>query len=376
MKYLDWPPAWDIQQRNETKSKRQHFGKLKIASYQKSLSKRFESTKLCPELMAAASWVLDTISEKSNIPPRYNISMIQLLGIFPAPRRGYDNTHDVRKSVYESNAKLLALQGIPSKLVEKRPTDTSGLLPVNFWKMDVIQEECNTGRDLVWLLDSDIVLKENIAIDVLWAFHYHHFDKQLDILLAKDWNGLFTGSMVINCQSQTTKQFLQEWKALAIQIWTSSVKTVPWHGSYVEPSHELEALRCLLYDPTQNSNLPYDIRSCNNSVNNKNQENMLFKVRTTYSCCALVTYPRDLYNEILNLTQHQIHWERDGSPWWEPGHQAIHVSSEIPKEKRNLYLNDAIPPSLNHIILISSLKQSAEHYLNHHYNLSSAYKPI
>lgn len=331
---------------------------------------RFENTSVCPELMAAATFV--TEATDLVLPLKYNILMIQLVGSFHTTGRGRlrDNTTAIRRAIYESNARLLRKQGnMDVMMLDKRPSNTSGLLPVNFWKMDAMIEHC-VNRDLVWLLDSDVILKETVAVDVLWAYHNHYAKQagaeQLDLLLPKDWRGIYTGSMIVNCRSSTALDFLRQWKDLAIRSSLQTFASLPTYMSYVEEhaAHELHALLWLLDAPHGKPPHPFLARQNDTAL----QKHARTRVHSTMSPCALATYHAMLYCKTKAQSEKL---EEGGRVWWEPGHQALHISKDVAHQRRNAYLTAEIPNDLVHVFPTATIKASASVYLKHHANKPS-----
>jgi hypothetical protein len=332
------------------------------------------STCVCPELMAAARFSAESL----DMPIRYNISMMQLIGTYRlgSGRWLKDNSSQVRDEVFRSNQALLQRQGIDSvKALTRRPVLTTGMATPNFWKMEAMWEECQSGdRDLVWLLDADVVLMETVAIDVLWAYHAHATKQEtgvdLDMLLAKDWRGVYTGSVIVNCKSPSAMQFLQEWKDEAIDNLALDWKGVPGHLYFIEPNmvHELNALRWLL-------NVPHWIRYPfrERRTDTKRLQYLRTRVRSTLTPCALATYHPTLYCEAKHDATPFEGPDKVNTPlWYEAGHQAVHVSSDIDRLRRNDALLDSIPQNLDHVVAnVTTLKKSAIAYLTRHTNQPS-----
>jgi hypothetical protein len=332
------------------------------------------STCVCPELMAAAKFSAESL----DLPIRYNISMMQLIGTYRLGngRRMKDNTTPVRETIFRANQALLQRQGIDSaKALTRRPVLTTGMATPNFWKIEAMWEECQSGdRDLVWLLDADVVLLETVAIDVLWAYHAHVTKREagveLDMLLAKDWRGVYTGSVIVNCKSPSAMQFLQEWKDEAIDNLALDWRGVPGHMYFIEANmvHELNALRWLLNVPHW---IQYPFRE--RRTDTKRLQYLRTRVRSTLTPCALATYYPSLYCEAKQDATPFEGLDKVNTPlWYEPGHQAVHVSSDTDRMRRNDALLDSIPPNLDHVVAnVTTLKQSAIAYLTRHANRPS-----
>jgi hypothetical protein len=193
--------------------------------------------------------------------------------------------------------------------------------------MDAMIEHC-IDRDLVWLLDSDVILKETVAVDVLWAYHNHYAKQagaeQLDLLLSlKDWRGIYTGSMIVNCRSSTAMDFLMHWKDLAIRSSLQTFTSLPTHMSYIEEQavHELHALLWLLDAPQWNPPYPFHERQNVTALQNR----VRTRVHSTMSPCAFATYHAMLYCRAKRLPENREaeNFEKEGRLWWEPGHRAL-----------------------------------------------------
>ena len=386
--YRDIPPDWarkgDIMTNTESvlidrripassTMERRHTHPWNVTSLKLADMIRFENTSVCPELMAAATFVTET---NEVLPLKYNILMIQLVGSFQTSSRwARDNTTAIRRAIYQSNARLLRKQGnMDVGMLDTRPTNTSGLLTVNFWKMDAMIEHC-ANRDLVWLLDSDVILKETVAVDVLWAYHNHYAKQagaeQLDLLLPKDWRGIYTGSMIVNCRSLTAMEFLRQWKDLAIMSNLQTLTSLPIYRSYVDEqaAHELHALLWLLDAPQWRPPYPFPDRQNDTAPKTR----VRTRIHATMSPCALATYHAMLYCRAKARPENRgpEHFESEGRVWWEPGHQALHISKDVAHQRRNAYLTAAIPQNVEDIIPTTSLKESARVYLQNHANKPS-----
>lgn len=308
---------------------------------------QYETSSVCPELLAAATLAASSTGAAAH----YNIFMIQLLGVWRMgnARVIKDGSPEVRQQVYESNAKLLHAHDIDSMPLTRRPTTTSGLLTPNYWKMEAIMEACDGARDLVWFLDSDIVLTgDSVPIDILWHYHAEYARKagiELSILFAKDWKGSYSGSFVVNCRSQSAMQFLQTWKEAAIKRLQPTF-TLLKHSAFQEQdaAHELQALRELMQASPQSAG-----------------------VRTTVSPCAIATYELMLYCRArTNREEYLI----EGPAWYEPGHWAVHISGDTKDRlRRNDYLLQHMPDNTTNVTVpasSSSLAESGRTYLSTH----------
>lgn len=309
---------------------------------------QYETSSVCPELLAAA-----TLAASSTTPTNYNIFMIQLLGVWRLrnARIIKDGTPEVRQQVYESNAKQLHANNIESMPLTRRPTTTSGLLTPNYWKIEAVMEACNgdSARDLVWFLDSDVVLTgDSVPIDILWHYHAEYARKagiELSILFAKDWRGIYSGSFVVNCRSTSAMQFLLHWKEAAIQRLQPTF-TLLKHTAFQEQdaAHELQALREVMQVTPSSAG-----------------------VRTTVSPCAMATYELMLHCRArTNREEYLI----EGPAWYEPGHWAVHISGDTKDRlRRNEYLLHHMPDNTTNVTTAApslSLVESGRNYLSTH----------
>jgi hypothetical protein len=161
----------------------------------------------CPELMAASRFALSTKK-----PPSFNMTMLQLVGQWSNPEH-----QKTMEKAFQHNRKLCNDNfGMSAYSITEAPANFFGQNSTNttspaFWKMLAIRDTCNAGSDVVWFLDADILLTDSTyPIRALWNFHLH-FNPAMDILLGIDTNGINTGVFLVNCNSRTALEFLEEW---------------------------------------------------------------------------------------------------------------------------------------------------------------------